>query len=121
MDDDFNSAKLFAELFTYCSKLGKFKDYKYMNSLKYAVDEFKNILGIFRCSSDDFINSIKNKYLKELNLEEKYILELINQRKCAKEQKDYQTADNIRNELDSKGIMLKDSPSCTTWDIKQLY
>lgn len=121
MDDDFNSAKLFAELFTHCSKLGKFKDYKYMNSLKYAVDEFKDILGVFRCSCEEFINSIKTKYLAELNLDEAYIQKLIDNRKLAKEQKDYQTADAIRSELDQKGIILKDSPSGTAWDIKQLY
>lgn len=121
MDDDFNSAKLFAELFTYCSKLGKYNDYKFMNTLKYAINEFKDILGVFRCDCNDFINSIKAKYLKELNIEQSYIEQLINDRKTAKEQKDYKTADGIRAELDQNGIMLKDSPSGTTWDIKQLY
>ena len=121
MDDDFNSAKVFAELFTLCAKLGKFKDHKFINSLKYAIDEFKDILGVFRKTPEKFINGVKNKYLNELNLEESYIQNLIEQRNAAKQEKNYAAADQIRAELDQKGIMLKDSPQGTTWDIKQLY
>ena len=35
-----------------------------------------------------------------------------------KKNKDYARADEIRNYLDSKGILLKDSPSGTEWSLK---
>ena len=43
---------------------------------------------------------------------------MIEKRFEAKKNKDYQTADNIRNELLSKGIVLKDTPNGTEFEIK---
>ena len=121
MDDDFNSAKLIANLFTYCSQLGKYKDKNQLAALSYAIQKFKDILGILRKDPDEFICSIKAKYLKILNLSESEILDKINERNIAKQEKNYEKSDNIRTELESKGIMLKDTPQGTVWDIKQLY
>ena len=42
---------------------------------------------------------------------------MIEKRARAKEAKDYKTADEIRNELSSKGIVLEDSANGTTWRI----
>ncbi|MBR6779282.1 MAG: cysteine--tRNA ligase [Clostridia bacterium] len=49
---------------------------------------------------------------------EKYILELIEKRKTAKLNKDFKTADEIRNELSSKGVELIDTKEGTTFKIK---
>ncbi len=121
MDDDFNSAKFIAELFSMFSKLGKYDNYKQLNSIMYALDKVKNILGIFRYDPDKFIDKIKQKYLKELNVNEEYVVLKINERLVAKQQKNYVLADEIRNELLGLGILLKDSKDSTEWDIKQLY
>ena len=43
------------------------------------------------------------------------IEEKIRQRAEAKKNKDWATADKIRNELKEKGIILEDSPTGTTW------
>ena len=59
-----------------------------------------------------------NKDLSGLSITEKEILNLINERINAKKNKDYARADEIRNYLDSKGILLKDSPSGTEWSLK---
>ena len=45
----------------------------------------------------------------------------IDERKDAKKNKDYETADKIRSELDSQGIILNDTVNGTVWDIKALY
>ena len=121
MDDDFNSAKLIANLFTYCSQLGKFKDKNQLANLNFAIEKFKDILGIFRCEPDEFIKDIKSKYLTKLNITESEILDKIAQRNIAKQQKNYEKSDSIRNELQSRGIILNDTPQGTVWDIKQLY
>lgn len=121
MDDDFNSAKLIANLFTYCSQLGKFKDKNQLANLNFAIDKFKDILGIFRLTPDEFIKDIKSKYLKKLDITENEILDKIEQRNIAKQQKDYEKSDSIRNELQSRGIIVNDTSCGTVWDIKQLY
>lgn len=46
-----------------------------------------------------------------------YIDEMIEKRNEAKKNKDYSLADNIRNELQEKGIILKDSREGTTYEV----
>ena len=48
----------------------------------------------------------------------KYIEEMIDKRNEAKKNKDYNLADNIRDELLNKGIILKDTREGTTFEIK---
>lgn len=50
---------------------------------------------------------------------EKYIIEMIEKRKKAKENKNYALADQIRNELLEKNIILNDGRNGTTFEIKQ--
>lgn len=121
MDDDFNSAKFIAELFTIFSKLGKFDNKEYMSSVKYGLGVIKDILGIFRENPYIFVESVKNKYLNKLEINKEYIEEQIEKRMTAKQEKNYALADEIRSDLDKKGIILKDTTEGTLWDIKQLY
>ena len=48
---------------------------------------------------------------------EKYILAKIEERKEAKKNKDFATADAIRDELLSKGIVIKDTREGVTWTL----
>jgi len=48
---------------------------------------------------------------------EAYVLERIEARKEAKKNKDFATADAIRDELASKGILIKDTREGTTWTL----
>ena len=121
MDDDFNSAKFVADLFVVFAEAQKSKDLNKLASIIYGIDKIKDVLGVFRGQPSDFVASVKQKYLGLLQVDEQYILEQIEKRAQAKQQKDYALADQIRNQLDEKGIMLKDSSAGTDWDIKQLY
>ncbi|MDD3187773.1 MAG: cysteine--tRNA ligase [Bacilli bacterium] len=47
-----------------------------------------------------------------------YIISKIEERKVAKENKNYELADSIRKELEEKGIILKDTKEGTTYEIK---
>ena len=40
---------------------------------------------------------------------------------CKNPEKDFTRADDIRRELDSKGIVLNDNINGTSWDVKSLY
>ena len=85
------------------------------------IAEVYGILGFFKQEPKKFIEEMKEKYLKKVNLEKFYIEEKITQRKEAKASKNYELADSIRAELDEKGIILNDIVEGTTWDIKELY
>ena len=131
MDDDFNSVAAIANLhnvFKYMNNLMKTakKGNKEIasNTLKKMLKDIKevySILGLFEQNPNNFIDEIKNKYIKKLGLNIQEIEEKIVQRLEAKKSKDFEKADKIREELDGKGIILNDSVDGTTWDLKELY
>lgn len=51
-------------------------------------------------------------------IDENYINEMIQKRNKAKENKDFALADSIRNELETKGIILKDTREGTTYEVR---
>lgn len=129
MDDDFNTALALSNLFTYFKNINNMLKQKgdkeqIANELKHTTDSLKktygNILGIFTQEPENFIKELKNKYIQKLNIDEKYVLEKIEARKIAKQNKDYETSDNIRKELDEMGIVLMDGKEKTDWGIKQI-
>ena len=85
------------------------------------VHEVYSVLGLFDQNPDEYITKLKNKYLKELNIDEENIKQEIEKRAKAKQNKDFEKADKIRNALEAKGIILKDSKEGTLWDFKSLY
>ena len=58
---------------------------------------------------------LKESMSKDLD---NYIKEKLKERNIAKEKKDYQLADQIRNELEEKGIHIKDTREGTTYEIR---
>ena len=131
MDDDFNTPAAIANLhaiFKYANGILKSvkKDnrQKTANTLKAILDEVKDaykVIGFFTQEPEKFISELKIKYLNKLGIEENEILSKIEERKEAKKNKDYETADKIRSELDEKGIILNDTVNGTVWDVKALY
>lgn len=72
---------------------------------KSIIENFDTVLSL------DLTESI------EKNIDEAYILEMIEKRNIAKNNKDFATADTIRNELLNKGIVLKDTREGTTYEV----
>ena len=60
---------------------------------------------------------ITKEQVKKIDNED-YILEMIQKRNEAKQNKDYALADQIRNELLEKGIILKDTREGTLYEVK---
>ena len=131
MDDDFNTAIVISELFNIFKYINlkiknSNKDNRAIiaNTLKNIVQisiELYNLIGLFTQTPIEFINVLKNKYINILNISYDEINELIRKRIEAKENKKYDVADKIRNELSEKGIILNDTKEGTTWNIKKLY
>lgn len=131
MDDDFNSALaisnlhiIFRDINNMMKTANKGNLQIVANTLAKALEDIKSvykILGFFEQELDEFINKMREKYLNKLNINTNEIEEQINKRAEAKKNKDYETADAIRAELDKKGILLNDTKEGTTWDIKELY
>ena len=76
---------------------------------KYLVSQFDSVLSIGL--ADDNTASIDNDL-------EKFILEKIEERKLAKQNKDFAKADSIRDELLERGVVIKDTREGTTYELR---
>ena len=120
MDNDFNTATVISNLFNYVTLINKAikeKDFEKATNLVGAIVDIYGVLGLFNQEADLVIESIKNKHLNRNNILEEYINKMIDDRKEFKANKDYQSADKIRDELLEKGLSIKDVGSDTLWDI----
>ena len=104
--DDLNTPGLIAEL----HKL--VKDFNTSNSNKSEIKIHLNLisqaLGILQ---DDSYKKISEELESKIHA-------LILKRKVAKDSKDYELADKIRNELLNLGVEIKDTSSGTDWNLK---
>jgi len=122
MFDDFNTAKAIAELHNLTTEINKTLDQeariseKDRISIKGAVDEVQEVLGILGEEPSAFLEGIKRAGIQLTGLSEKEIHELIEERNAARKSKDFKRADEIRDMLKGKGIILKDSPAGTVWE-----
>jgi len=106
MNDDFNTAKVLANMFSLVNSINSFKSgalEKFSLSaetLSYAKNQFKNYL--------ENILGLKEETEADQQMLTGVMELLIEIRKEARKKKDYATSDKIRNELQQIGILLKD-------------
>lgn len=109
MDDDLNTADAIAAIFDLVRDintkiLDKAVSYAVCTAAADLFDELCAVLGI-----------LYNRKSNDLDSE---IEALIQQRQEAKKNKDFATADKIRDDLKARGIILKDTRQGTTWTIE---
>jgi cysteinyl-tRNA synthetase len=75
-------------------------------------------LGLFQEDPENYLKEQKKEGLRRLNLAEGEILRRIDERNLARKEKNWKRADEIRDDLLSKGIVLEDAPAETIWKIR---
>ena len=128
MDDDFNTAQALGYFYELQRHLNSLLDISKGHSteetislLKKGLDHFSKmgwIFGLFQEDAQKYLAEQRKKGLKKLNLLEKEILQLIEERNVARREKNWKRADEIRNDLFAKGIVLEDAPCGTKWKLK---
>ncbi|WP_455493494.1 cysteine--tRNA ligase [Eubacterium sp.] len=106
MDDDLNTADGIAAVFDLVSDINTKiinKDVS-KNVCQKAADMFDELTGV--------LGLVYNRKSNDINDD---IEKLIEERQQARANKDWATADRIRDELKSQGITLKDTPQGVTW------
>lgn len=121
MDNDFNTAGALSHLFNYFKTINKWiaeNKVQELVNLKDGIINTYKVLGMFEDEPSEVVDRIKEKYLKIANKNEQEIQDLIAKRNQLKAEKQYEAADNIRKDLEKSGIVIKDTPVGTEWDIK---
>ncbi len=107
MDDDFATPEAMAVLFDLAGEVNKTGSVESAGLLK----SLGACLGLLQGEPGDYLQA-------GATLSDASIQALIAQRAAAKAGKDFAAADRIRNDLLARGVVLKDSPSGTTWEVK---
>ena len=108
MNDDLNTPEALSTLFRLARLINSSKDVQDRNKYSSTMKELGMVLGLLNDSPDVFF-----QYGARLSDEE--IEAQIKERNDAREAKDFQKADQIRDDLEAKGILLDDSSDGTTW------
>lgn len=124
LDDDLNIAKALGSIFSMIRYFNKIFDslsiqeaQKILSSLK-SVDLVLGILDWGKKENIDFNKENKENIQENIdeNVQENiYIEELIKKREQSRRNKDFVTADQIRQTLKQKGILLEDTQKGTVW------
>lgn len=128
MNDDLNTSKALAVLFSLSDKIKKSANKDDAQKYACTLITLGEVLG-FDFSrarkevSDEELRVMLEPLYKtfeiESSLEPRAALDkIISIRKTARDNKDWAKSDLIRDELDGAGIMLKDSKEGTTWQVK---
>ena len=109
--DDLNTSKALAEVNNIAKKLSLAENLDEKIKYKTRLLASANVLGILQHSPKKWlgIGQIQD------NLDSTHIEDLINQRNEARKNKDFKTADEIRDKLTELGIEIEDTPNGTIW------
>ena len=116
MDDDLNTSKALAVLFDLTNKANK--DVPYAFTLLHKLAETLGFTFTKATLSDKELSAKLEEISKELGEKYESMDAIIETRKQARADKNWDLADKIRIALDKVGIVLKDSKEGTTWEVK---
>ncbi len=128
LDDDFNTAQALGYVFEavrllnniFVAKKGITANDKrnILQVSKKLFEHFGLVLGIFQYEPDNYFIIDKEKESSKRGLDISQIESLIEERKTARQAKNWARADEIRNQLAMMNVVLKDTNNTTTWIIE---
>ena len=112
--DDLNTPEALAKLNELVNKLSKLSNDDDIKAYKEQILAVGNILGILQESPDKWLGIGQASDSVDVSK----VDSLIEQRQLARDSKDFQKADEIRDELVNMGVEIEDTPKGTIWRTK---
>ena len=110
LSDDFNTPKALKILQDLTQKINKADSAEKKYTLQTTLKSLANAIGLLSDTTESYF-----KYSGKEEISEEEIEALISKRNEARQNKDFETADSIRDDLLSKDIVLEDKNDKTFW------
>ena len=127
MDDDFNTARAIGYIFDTVRLINGYmadKEFAPTAESLFVLDDARQnmrsvgkVLGLFLEDPDEYSERDKKREAQKMGLDTDEIDRLIEERREARTAKNWNRADEIRDTLGAKKVVLKDSAGGTTWKI----
>ena len=126
MDDDFNAAAAVGHLFVAIRCLNRLLDergerysegQRLIHSFLSVRKEIGSCLGVFDEPAPQFLEDLKDRRLKHRGLSKLEVEALVAERSRYRAERDFQRADESRQQLLAMGVMIEDSSSGTLWKV----
>jgi cysteinyl-tRNA synthetase len=128
MDDDFSTPRAIGYIFDAVRLVnGYMTDERFSASAQtcFVLDranriiiELGGVLGLFRDNPDEYFLLDRDREARRRGLDINDINRLIEERRAARQAKDWKRADEIRSILTEKKVILQDTPAATSWKIE---
>ncbi|RLC06768.1 MAG: cysteine--tRNA ligase [Deltaproteobacteria bacterium] len=130
MDDDFNTANGIAVIFNAVRHANRIMDENEndttsrnvvtsLSAIKLEILRMGAVLGIGSDVPDAYFHVQRESVLAQGTTDVKFIEALIADREVARQEKNWERADQIREQLASMSIVLKDRPDGTHWNVEK--
>ena len=110
LEDDINTPKAMAEFFALAKDLNKATDAAEAEPLAAAMYAAGDLMGLLQSDPEEWFAGHVDGELSADDIEA-----LIEKRNAARKEKDFATADGVRDQLAAAGIKIEDGPGGTTW------
>jgi len=114
LDDDFNTANAVAVLFDLVREINRSKreQHERQHELASLLRHLGGLLGLLQADAEEFL---KSRAGQSSGLSDTAIEDLVSARLQARADKDWASADRIRDELSEAGIVIEDGSDGTRW------
>jgi cysteinyl-tRNA synthetase len=110
LEDDLNTPRAMAEFFALAKALNKASDAEEKQQLAEQMYAAGDLVGLLQSDPEEWFAGQGEGGLSAEDIEA-----MLEKRRMARAEKDFATADGIRDELASAGIQIEDGPEGTTW------
>ena len=114
LEDDLNTPKAFAELFALARAANASADDAERRELKCRLLAGARLLGLVQQDPEIWLKTTGRSEIDEAEVER-----LIELRAAARQAKDFEEADRIRDQLAAEGVILEDQPGRTRWRLAE--